>query len=158
MRADKIFYVIGNHETYLGVEKAFQVLKETNVTALDDKMVEINGLQILGISYAQDAAKDFKKIAARENYNPDKPCILLYHSPTHLKEARELGFDLQLSGHTHLGQLFPFSFITKLIYGAYDYGLHEIGDFSIYTTNGAGTWGPPMRTGNRPEIAVFKLE
>jgi predicted MPP superfamily phosphohydrolase len=70
---------------------------------------------------------------------------------------REIGIGLQLSGHTHKGQIFPLGYLTKFIYKGYDYGLREEGTFSIYTTCGVGTWGPPMRTGNSPEIVVIKL-
>src|SRR3989339_535356 len=72
--------------------------------------------------------------------------------------ARNLGADLQLSGHTHRGQIFPFNFITHYIYGGYDYGLHQIEDFAIYITSGTGVWGPPVRTGGDSEIVVITLE
>lgn len=154
-----VFYVTGNHETYLGIDKTLAIFKKTDITVLNDEMRELDGLQIFGIAYPErEEIKNITKIVtAEKNYNRQKPSILLYHSPTHLAEAKELGFDLQLSGHTHVGQIFPFSYITRAIYKGYDYGLHKIDDFLIYTTNGAGTWGPPLRTGNRPEIAVFKL-
>lgn len=155
-----VFYVTGNHETYLGVEKALAIFKETSIEVLNDEMREIEGLQIFGISYPErEETKDLTKIVnAEKNYLPDKPGILLYHSPTNIMETRELGFDLQLAGHTHMGQLFPFNYITKAIYKGYDYGLHQLDDFLIYTTNGVGTWGPPVRTGNKPEIVIFTLQ
>jgi predicted MPP superfamily phosphohydrolase len=65
---------------------------------------------------------------------------------------------VQLSGHTHAGQIFPFGYLTNLIYKGYDYGLRRIGNFSIYTTSGVGTWGPPMRTGSSPEIVLIKMK
>jgi predicted MPP superfamily phosphohydrolase len=65
---------------------------------------------------------------------------------------------VQLSGHTHAGQIFPFGNLTNLIYKGYDYGLKRIGNFSIYTTSGVGTWGPPMRTGSSPEIVLIKMK
>jgi hypothetical protein len=71
--------------------------------------------------------------------------------------AQKLGVDLQLSGHTHAGQIFPFGYLTQLIYKGYDYGLRGLGVFSIYTTCGVGTWGPSIRTGNSQEIVVIIL-
>ena len=71
--------------------------------------------------------------------------------------AKEAGIDLQLSGHTHKGQLFPFGFLTKKIYNGYDYGLHKDGRFHIYVTSGTGTWGPPMRIGSSSEIVAIRL-
>jgi len=64
---------------------------------------------------------------------------------------------LPLSGHTHAGQIFPFGHLTRLLYKNYGCGLRRLNGFAIYTTSGVGTWGPPMRTGNQPEIAVLSL-
>jgi hypothetical protein len=103
--------------------------------------------------------------------------ILLFHTPTDIRTdfaldrrtatyfrpdtsfalARELGVSLQLSGHTHHGQLFPFGLITNWIYNGYDYGRHREGGFTLYTSSGVGTWGPPMRTGASPEIVAITL-
>jgi predicted MPP superfamily phosphohydrolase len=116
----------------------------------------------------------------KQNSVANKPRILLFHTPTNIspKEnggldrhfdtywipdttfslVQELRVDLQLSGHTHAGQIFPFGYLTKLIYKDYDYGLRRLSNFAIYTTGGVGTWGPPMRTGNSPEIVVIKLK
>ena len=74
-----------------------------------------------------------------------------------MRLAKEYGIDLQLSGHTHKGQLFPFGWVTKIIYKGYEYGLHKEGAFTLNTTSGVGTWGPPMRTGSPGEIVVIKL-
>jgi len=82
----------------------------------------------------------------------NSPSILLFHEPRDIEAAKNAGITLQLSGHTHMGQLWPFNYITYLIYGKYHYGLHNEGDYSIYTTNGAGTWGPPMRLFKPSEI------
>ena len=83
--------------------------------------------------------------------------ILLDHQPYNLNEAQESGIDLQLSGHTHHGQMWPFNYITHAVYNGYDYGLKTDGDFSIYTNSGTGSWGPPYRTGTRPEVAVVTV-
>jgi hypothetical protein len=90
--------------------------------------------------------------------NPNAPTILLKHSPNNLDIAHKKGITLQLSGHTHKGQIFPINFITGLVYHGYDYGFKKFKDLQIYTSSGVGTWGPPMRVGNIPEIAVIKFE
>lgn len=174
------YYVTGNHEIYLGVEEALNTLKQTKINILDDEVIIVNGLQIIGISYPDfNKSKNVKKIIQDDkNFNSGKPSILLSHSPTNIfssqnndnqhrdiywpdnidfSAAKELGIDLQLSGHTHKGQIFPFNFITKFIYNGYDYGLHQEGGFAIYTTSGAGVWGPTMRTGSRSEIVAITL-
>jgi predicted MPP superfamily phosphohydrolase len=80
------------------------------------------------------------------------PSILLKHVPSHLDVARKNGITLQLSGHTHRAQMFPFNLFTYLIYRGFDYGLHALGSMQVYTSSGVGTWGPPLRVGTRSEI------
>lgn len=97
-------------------------------------------------------------ISKLQGYNENGPSILLYHEPAQTKEIKAMGIKLQLSGHTHAGQIFPYGFITSLVYPGVDYGLHVFGDYSIYTSSGAGTWGPTMRVGTNSEIVVITLE
>jgi len=153
------FFVTGNHETYLGVAQAEAALKGTGVKILNDALVNIDGLQILGISYPERLeTKDVAGVIAKSGRDPSQPTILLYHSPTHVEDARAAGIDVQLSGHTHEGQIFPFRLFTYLIYHGLDYGLHRMGDFTLYTSSGVGAWGPTMRTGSRPEIVLITFE
>ena len=84
------------------------------------------------------------------------PIILMDHQPFRLEEAEINGVDLQLSGHTHHGQLWPFNFITKKVYEL-SWGYKKKGSTHYYVSCGVGTWGPPIRTGNRPEIINIKL-
>ncbi|MCG2692845.1 metallophosphoesterase [Candidatus Parcubacteria bacterium] len=167
-----VYYVTGNHETYIGVKKALDTLEKTEINVLDDEVALVNGLQIIGVSYP-GLEKD---IANDKNYNFNTPSLLLYHAPTDIRikqidhnnmyyspkinfdYAKELGVDLQLSGHTHKGQIFPFNFITNYMYNGYDYGLHKEGYFSIYISSGTGFWGPAMRTGSRSEIVAITLK
>ncbi len=155
-----IYFVTGNHETYLGVDRAYAALRTTKAKILNDEMMMIDGLQIIGIAYptrgfSKDIGQAIHKLAG---FNPQRPSVLLYHNPSGVDQARAAGISLQLSGHTHKGQLFPVQIISRMIYGKYYNGLHSEGDYTIYTTSGAGTWGPTMRTGNHPEITVIRLE
>jgi predicted MPP superfamily phosphohydrolase len=155
------YFVTGNHETYLGVERAYAALATTPAKVLRDEMVVIDGLQIIGVSYPERGfSRNLAEVLANlPGFKPRQmPSLLLYHNPTAVEEAKKAGISLQLSGHTHHGQIFPIQFISRLIYGKYYYGLHVEGDYTIYTSSGAGTWGPMMRTGNHPEIAVIHLE
>ncbi len=153
------YFITGNHEIYLGVDKAYGALDKTGVISLKDEIRDIDGLQLIGLSYPQRGfSRDvYKTIESIPNFVPGKPTVLLYHPPVNINQARAAGVNLQLSGHTHKGQVFPVVFITNYIYKGFAYGLHTIGDYSIYTTDGVGTWGPPMRTGNTPEIVDIKL-
>jgi predicted MPP superfamily phosphohydrolase len=81
--------------------------------------------------------------------------ILLVHTPDRLAIAGEEGISLQLCGHTHLGQFFPFTLIVRRIYGQFAYGLNRSGDMQVYTSCGIGTWGPPLRLGSNPEIVLL---
>ncbi|MGA2629219.1 MAG: metallophosphoesterase [Terriglobia bacterium] len=155
-----MYFVTGNHETYLGVERAYAALRTTPVRILNDEMVVIDGLQVIGIAYPErmvsmDLAQTIRKV---RNFDPQLPSLLLYHSPARAEQAKSAGINLQLSGHTHQGQIFPIQLISRLIYGKYYHGLHVEGDYTIYTSSGAGTWGPTLRTGNHPEIAVITLD
>jgi hypothetical protein len=155
-----IYFATGNHETYLGVQRAYEALRMTPVRVLADESVEIDGLQVIGISFPErgQASRFAEKMAKLPGFDPSLPSILLYHSPSQVVEARSAGINLQLSGHVHQGQLFPLQFITRLMFGKYYHGLHVEGDYTLYTSSGTGVWGPTMRTGNHPEIAVINLE
>ena len=149
---------------------------------LDDEVVDLDGLQIAGASFPEFVALNRTQSVKRmgEAIDPSKPCILLYHTPTDVYEstsdraeqqtstylapdidfsfAREFRVDLQLSGHTHEGQIFPFTYLTEWIFGGYHYGLHDVDGFSLYISSGTGTWGPPLRTGSKSEIVAITLQ
>lgn len=154
------YFVTGNHETYFGLERTYDTLSATKVRTLKDESAALEGLQIVGISFPEGSEmRDVKEaIGEIENFNFEEPSILLYHSPFEAGQAKQAGIDLMLSGHTHAGQMFPFNVLTKIIFRGDDYGLHENGDFTIYTSSGLGTWGPTMRTFARPEIVVITFE
>ncbi len=183
LKASKgVFFVTGNHEGYLGLDGPLSALKKTDIRVLDDEIVDLDGLQIVGISYPEYQRQNRARYLLEESgdFDSSKPSILLYHTPTNIEEdnknrvdqqnraywspdtsmtlAKEAGIDLQLSGHTHKGQFFPFEFLTRKIYNGYDYGLHKDGRFHIYITSGTGTWGPPFRIGSSSEIVAIRLQ
>ncbi len=152
-------YVNGNHEVYEGLEITNAMIDRVGVKRLDDKVKTVGGIQFIGLSYPEEMAgarRDVLKslVAACES---KKPMVLLRHEPRDVKYAAKLGIDLQLSGHTHNGQLWPLGHFASLLY-TYRVGLHRIGNFYVYVAPGTGTWGPPMRLGSRSEITLFRLE
>lgn len=155
-----VYFITGNHETYFGLDKVKSILAKTKVKYLNDELVNLNGLQLIGVSYPERTlSKDVAKvITGLKDLDKSKATILLYHSPTETDQISKTGVDLQLSGHTHRAQLWPLNFITYLVYHGYDYGLHQIGDMTLYTSAGTGDWGPTMRTSADPEITVITLE
>lgn len=151
------FFVSGNHETYTVLDEIIKELEANNVTYMKDEIKVIDGLSIIGLEYARPGEKKNYESLVNQ-VAAEKPSILLYHEPRFVEAAKSIGIDLQLAGHTHEGQMFPFMFITNLIYDKYHHGYHEEGSFHINTSSGTGTWGPPMRVGTNSEITVFKFE
>jgi predicted MPP superfamily phosphohydrolase len=177
----QVLFVTGNHEGYLGLTEPLSIVDRAGIRILDDEVVELNGLQIAGVSFPEFGTLNKLRSVERmgESIDPAIPCILMYHTPTDVAESssgraeqqtrtyfspdiefsfiKEFRVDLQLSGHTHEGQIFPFTYLTEWIFGGYHYGLHRIDGFSIYITSGTGTWGPPLRTGSKSEIVAIRL-
>lgn len=151
-----VFLVIGNHEVYDGIENVFEVLKTTKINILRDEMVEIQDIQIIGVDYAFEK-QHLKKVLSKLEIDQSKPSILMYHVPSELEAANKAGIDLQISGHTHKGQFFPFNFLGRLVFPYFN-GLYEYNGTSLYVSPGTGTWGPPMRFGSRNEITLIKLK
>ncbi len=153
--------VTGNHEYIGGEEAACQYLRNHGITVLRDDAVRIDdACTVVGredISIRQFAGKQRKSLSELlEHVDKNLPVILLDHQPFHLEEAEQNAVDLQLSGHTHHGQLWPFNFITKKVYEV-SWGYKKKGQTHIYVSCGVGTWGPPVRIGNTPEIVNIRI-
>ena len=144
----------GNHEYITGKEDTFAFLTKNNVHVLSDSVVTVGDLvQIIG---RDDNRKRKPLQELRAQANSGLPIILLDHQPFHLEQAEQQGIDLQLSGHTHHGQMFPFNFITKMVYEV-SWGYKEKGNTKYYISSGAGTWGPPVRIGSDSEVIIFTI-
>jgi hypothetical protein len=153
------YFVTGNHEEFTGHEKYVRAVQKVGLRVLDSEKIDIDGLQIVGVHYI-DAANPahFRAALQRTALHPNRPSILLSHAPDHLAIPEEAGISLQLSGHTHGGQLPPFSWLTFRVYGKFIHGLQRFGEMQVFTNWGAGTWGPPMRLGTQPEIVLIQFE
>jgi len=152
------YFITGNHEEFSDNTPYLEAVRRAGIRVLDNEKVELDGLQIIGVDYrGSRREEDFRRILQKIGIDPRRPSILLKHAPFHLQVAREQRISLQLSGHTHQGQVFLFRWITSKVYQGYDYGLKWFGDLLVYTSSGAGTWGPPMRLDTKPEIVVIKF-
>lgn len=153
------YFVAGNHEEFRDHTKYLEAVGRAGVRVLNNENVDVEGLQIVGVHY-RDAthAEHFRGVLRRAGVDRERASVLLTHAPDRLPVAEEEGISLQLSGHTHRGQYFPFTWITKRIYGPYVYGLQRLGRMLVYTSCGVGTWGPPMRVGSSPEIVLITFE
>jgi len=156
-----VYAITGNHDYYAGVNRATGIMKEAGIKVLRNELgILPGGLQLLGIDDPTgmrrmgEKGEDFISLIAR--VNPSKPSILLYHQPIQFERTARAGIGLQLSGHTHGGQLYPVIYISKQIY-PWTPGLHRLGKSLLYVSRGTGTWGPPMRFLAPPEIVHLKL-
>jgi predicted MPP superfamily phosphohydrolase len=156
-----VFAVTGNHEFYAGVDEAVRFMEQAGVCVLRNRYVTIDSiLNLVGVDditgERQFGTKNPSLEVVMMGIDKSLPTILMNHSPVNLKNAEAAGIDLQLSGHTHKGQLFPLNFITDLLYTVHS-GYARIGKMQIYVSNGVGTWGPPVRVGAPPEIVQIIL-
>ncbi len=156
-----IMAVTGNHEYYWNRFPIFnEISKKVGIRVLRNEAVTLsNGIQIAGIN--DPTARRFGENrpdlgAALKNVDFQKPVILLSHKPGYFEVAKERGVDLQLSGHTHAGQIPPMDIISKLVY-PYFYGLYQEGDSYIHVSCGTGLWGIPMRIFSQNEITKITL-
>jgi hypothetical protein len=151
-----IYFVTGNHERYTGMKRVEDLVSRTPMIPLRNRMVEWEGIQLIGIDDSENAERIEAKIN-EFNIDPLKYSILLYHRPDVFEAAAEKGIDLMLSGHTHNGQIVPFNFVVKSRFPRIQ-GLHKIGESTLFISMGSGTWGPPMRLGSRSQIVVIRLQ
>jgi predicted MPP superfamily phosphohydrolase len=153
------FFVTGNHEEFSHPSQYIDALQQCGVRALVNEKVTVDDLQLIGVTYSTLVSPERLQAVLRSAaLEPSTSSILLAHAPQHLSTVEQMGVSLQISGHTHRGQVFPFTWITSRIFREYAYGLHRHGALTVYTSSGAGTWGPPMRVGSRPEIVLIRFE
>jgi len=153
------FFVSGNHEEFSDSAKYLDAVRESGVRVLHNEKVNLDGLQVVGVPYHDSTdPKRLQAVLENASLDPERPSVLLAHSPHALPVAERQGISLQLSGHTHGGQIFPFTWLTSRVFGDFTYGLKRFGKLLVYTSSGAGTWGPPMRVGTRPEVVLIRFE
>lgn len=150
-----IYFVTGNHEVYEGADKVYAILNDTKVKALRNEVVDFGDIQIIGVEFSEDKDQ-LKKELEKLNIDETKPAVLMYHYPEGIEEAKKAKIDLQLSGHTHFGQIFPFNLLVMTRF-KYIKGLYDLGSMFLHVSPGTGTWGPYMRLGSRNEITLIKL-
>lgn len=156
-----VYAVTGNHEYIGGVDPAVKYLEDHGVKVVRDSVITPNGLiNVVGRDDRQakmmggNARMPLAKLV--QEIDKNLFTVMLDHQPYHLNEAVENGIDLQISGHTHHGQMFPLNLITKAMFEV-SRGYKQIANTHFYVSTGFGTWGPPVRIGNRPEIVVFEV-
>ena len=159
------YFVTGNHEYYSGAKRWLDETDRMGFTNLvnENKLITVND-QSIALAGVNDyrahqiiPSHRSNPQAALKGINSEKVKILLAHQPSSIFQANEAGFDLQISGHTHGGQFWPFTYPTKKA-NPYLSGLHNHNGTQIYVNSGTGYWGPPLRLGVTAEITLFKLK
>ncbi len=157
-----VYFSLGNHEYYGGhLEDIVKHLSEAGVIVLRDRYIKIaDSFYVAGRedkAAEHSGGKSRKKLSdLTAGIDKNFPVILLDHQPSNLKEPEEQGIDLQLSGHTHRGQMYPFNYITGIIFED-DWGYLKKGSLQVIVSSGFGTWGPPIRVGNKPELVDITI-
>lgn len=152
------YFVTGNHEYYSGFEPWVEEVARLGVRPLRNERVEIGGLDLAGVNDLNGASygdrPDFAK--ALGDRDRARPVVLMAHQPAAARIAAPFGVDLQVSGHTHGGQMAPFNLVVAVEQPVVS-GLGRVDGVPVYVTNGAGFWGPPVRVGAPPQVTVIEL-
>ncbi|MFI0733205.1 metallophosphoesterase [Streptomyces sp. NPDC021225] len=152
------YFVTGNHEYFSGAAQWVDHVRELGLRPLENQRTELGGFDLAGVNDVagedEGEGPDFK--AALGDRDPARACVLLAHQPVVIHDAVDHGVDLQLSGHTHGGQMWPGNYVAELA-NPTAAGLERYGDTQLYVTRGAGAWGPPVRVGAPPDITVVEL-
>lgn len=154
-----IYYVTGNHEEFGDRRNLIAAVQRTGIRVLNNEKVDVEGLQIVGVHDGEAGnPREFRARLQQANLDGSRASLLLTHQPSNLAVAEEAGIALQLSGHTHGGQIWPWTWLAARVHGRFNYGLNRFGKLQVYTSSGAGTWGIPMRVGTKSEIILIQLQ
>lgn len=152
------YFSEGNHEEFRDPRPYLEAIRKAGVRILDKQKVELDGLQLIGLAY-RDAThtEHMRSVLASLAIDRNRASILITHAPDRPAVAAEAGISLQVSGHTHGGQMLPHTWIANRIYRNFVHGLSRMGTLQVFTSYGAGTWGPPLRVGTDPEVILIRL-
>lgn len=152
------FFVTGNHEYFSGAEQWVREVRRLGLNPLENARTELPWFDLAGVNdiagESEGRGPDFTRTLG--DRDTTRACVLLAHQPIQIHDAVDHGVDLQLSGHTHGGQLWPGNFIAAAANPTVA-GLERYGDTQLYVSRGAGAWGPPTRVGAPSDITVIEL-
>jgi uncharacterized protein len=152
------YFVTGNHEYYSGYQEWVAEVARLGVKPLRNERLELDGLDLAGVNDIGGAdfgdGPDLRR--ALGDRDTSRPVVLMAHQPVVARDAAPFGVDLQVSGHTHGGQMAPFNLLVKLQQPVVS-GFGTVDGVPVYVTNGAGFWGPPVRVGAPPQVTVIEL-
>jgi hypothetical protein len=159
---DGMYAITGNHEFIGGAAKTIPYIESKGIRVLKDEVVILpGGIQVIGrLDRDSERFYNKKRLPLEElmkGIDHSRPIILLDHQPFHLYETEKNGIDLQLSGHTHNGQMWPLNYLTRKIYEL-SYGYMKKGNSQIIVSSGFGLWGPRVRLGSHSEVLLINIE
>jgi len=153
-----VYFVTGNHDEFRDRRKYLTALSQVGIRVLNNEKVVVDGLQLVGVHDGEAGDPSvYQTLLQRALIDRASASILLTHQPSHLAIPEEAGISLQVSGHTHDGQFWPWNQVVSRVHGRFAYGLNRHGKLLVLTSSGAGTWGPPLRVGTRSEIVLITL-
>ncbi|CAM2847591.1 metallophosphoesterase [Rariglobus hedericola] len=154
------YFATGNHDEFSDRSKFITALTRAGVRVLHNEKLDLSGgLQLIGVHDGEAGEPvRFRKILERLSIAHDRASILLTHQPSNLTIPEAAGVSLQVSGHTHGGQFWPWTHVVSRVHGRFAYGLNRLNSLQVLTSSGVGTWGPPIRVGTRSEIVLIRLE
>ena len=153
--------ITGNHEFIGGAGRTIPYVESKGIRILKDEVVTLDGgIQVIG-RIDRDSFRFYRKErmpldSLMAKVDPSRPVILLDHQPFHLEESAAMGVDLELSGHTHNGQMWPLNHVTAMIYEL-SYGYLRKGNTQFIVSSGFGLWGPRVRSGSRSEVLLINI-
>lgn len=151
-----VFMVPGNHEYIADMEESMDFLKSTSIHLLRDSVVTLpNGVQLIGRDDRHNPHRKPLSLLTAQT-DASKPILLLDHQPYELEKTVKAGVDLQFSGHTHRGQIWPINLLTDRLFDI-SYGYEKRENTHLYVSSGLSLWGPPFRIGTDSELVVFNL-
>ena len=154
-----IYFVSGNHEEFGERTPFLEAVRQTGVRILHNEMVAVDGLQIAGVHDGETHDPQvYRTLLQNMKLDGRRASVLLAHQPAGLPIAAAAGISLQLSGHTHGGQIWPWNWVAARVHGRFNCGLNRHETLQVLTSSGAGTWGPPLRVGTKSEIVLIRFE
>jgi uncharacterized protein len=165
--AAPVYFVSGNHENYVNTPKLFKELAAAGVKILRSEVVDAGAFNLVGLDYlkADDQAFEMhpsehsttiKDVLPGLKLDEKKPTVLMHHSPVGIEHVAARGVDLMLSGHTHGGQVFPFTRLAPLV-SRFNRGLHHFKAMKVFVSEGVGTFMAKIRLDSRNEINLIRL-
>jgi uncharacterized protein len=153
------YFVTGNHEEFRDPKQYIAAISKAGVRVLKNEKVTVDGLQVVGVFYHDSTWEPrLQEVLQAAAIDRTRASILITHEPRHLSVAEREGISLQVSGHTHGGQMIPWTRFAARMFGRFVHGLQRFGQMLVYTSYGAGTWGPPARVGTYAEIVLIEFE